>query len=254
MDRRTFLASLAAAVATGLAACGAEPSPGTTPSPTGTAARFTAPTGLRKVPLPHGTLFELPDQGRTVALTVDDGTSSAVIEGYATLARDTGLRLTFFCNGVNSGWTTHADLLRPLHDDNQIFLANHTWSHPNLLHLSPARVARQVRRNEAFLENTYGTLGRPFMRPPYGAHDAALDAQLADLGYPAVTMWLGTLGDSSVVSPQTIVASAKEWLLPHHIVIGHANHRPVTKVYGQLVEIIRARSLQPVHLGDVFQV
>ncbi|WP_076263915.1 polysaccharide deacetylase family protein [Intrasporangium flavum] len=252
MDRRTFLASLAAAVAAGLAGCGAEPAPDARPSPT--VARFTAPTGLRKVPLPHGTLFELPGKERTVALTVDDGTSSAVIEGYATLARDTGLRLTFFCNGVNAGWTTHADLLRPLHDDNQIFLANHTWSHPNLLHLSATRVARQVRRNEAFLQNTYGTLGRPFMRPPYGAHDRALDAQLADLGYPVVTMWLGDLGDSTVVSPRTIVANAKDWLLPGHIVIGHANHRSVTKVYGQLVEIIRARHLQPVHLGDVFEV
>ena len=53
---------------------------------------------------------------------------------------------------------------------------------------------------------------------------------------------------------QAIVAKAKQWLLPGHIVIGHANHLPVTKVYGQLVEIIRARALQPVHLGDVFAV
>ena len=254
MDRRTFLVSLAAAVAAGLAGCGTDPAPTASPSSPGGAGRFGAPSGLRKAPLPHGTLFELPGKDRTVALTVDDGTSSDVVEGYARLARDTGLRLTFFCNGVNPGWTTHADLLRPLHDDNQIFLANHTWSHPNLLHLSPARLARQVRRNEAFLKNTYGTLGRPFMRPPYGAHDEVLDAQLADLGYPAVTMWLGDLGDASVVSPRTIVANAKEWLLPGHIVIGHANHRPVTKVYGQLVEIIRARRLEPVHLGDVFEV
>lgn len=178
----------------------------------------------------------------------------AVVEGYAKLARDTGLRLTFFCNGVNPGWTTHADLLRPLHDENQVFLANHTWSHPNLLRLSVAEVSDQVRRNEAFLKNTYGTLGRPFLRPPYGFHDQALDAQLADLGYPAVTMWLGSLGDSTVLTPTAIVANAKKWFLPGHIVIGHANHLPVTKVYGQLVEIIRARTLEPVHLGDIYRI
>jgi peptidoglycan/xylan/chitin deacetylase (PgdA/CDA1 family) len=258
MDRRTFLASVAAAVATGLAGCGAAAMPGQSPEAAAGAARsgarFTPPTGLAKAPLPHGTLFRLPGHTKTVALTVDDGTNEAVIEGYAKLARDTGLRLTFFCNGVNSGWTSHADLLRPLHDDNQIFIANHTWSHHDLLRLSPAEVADQVRRNESFLHRTYGTLGRPFMRPPYGSHDHALDAQLADLGYPAVTMWLGDLGDSTVQKPQAIVASAKQWLLPGHIVIGHANHLPVTKVYGQLVEIIRARALQPVHLGDVFAV
>lgn len=220
----------------------------------GAGLRFAAPQGLARVPVPHGTLFRLPGDSKAIALTVDDGTSSAVIEGYAKLARDTGLRLTFFCNGVNSGWTTHADLLRPLHDDNQIFIANHTWSHPNLLRLSSAEVADQVRRNEAFLKNTYGTLGRPFLRPPYGFHNRRLDAQLADLGYPAVTMWLGSLGDSTVQAPAAIVANAKQWFLPDHIVIGHANHLPVTTVYGQLVEIIRARGLHPVHLGDIYRV
>ena len=260
MDRRTFLTSLAAAVGTGLAACSADVNAGQSwgvASPGAHrpgAPRFTAPKGLTKAPLPHGTLFRLPGHTKTIALTVDDGTNEAVIEGYAKLARDTGLRLTFFCNGVNSGWTSHADLLRPLHSENQIFIANHTWSHPDLLRLSPSEVADQVRRNEAFLHQTYGTLGRPFMRPPYGYHDQILDAQLADLGYPAVTMWLGDLGDSTVRKPRAIVANAKQWLLPGHIVIGHANHLPVTKVYGQLVEIIRARTLQPVHLGDVFAV
>jgi len=258
MDRRTFLTSIAAAVATGLAACGADATPGRSSGGSGAPRsglpRFTPPKGLVKAPIPYGTLFRLPGDTKTVALTIDDGTNETVIEGYAKLARDTGLRLTFFCNGVNSGWTSHADLLRPLHDENQIFIANHTWSHHDLLRLSPAEVADQVRRNEAFLQKTYGTLGRPFMRPPYGSHDHALDAQLADLGYPAVTMWLGSLDDSTVQKPAAIIESAKQWMLPGHIVIGHANHLPVTKVYGQLVEIIRARALQPVHLGDVFAV
>ena len=242
--------SMAAMVATGLAACGRDAKADEAEAADNRI--FTAPRGLTKVALPHGTLYRLPGKTNQIALTVDDGTNSAVIEGYAKLCRDTGLRLTFFCNGVNRGWTEHADLLRPLHDDNQIFLANHTWSHANLVRLSSRRVADQVRRNEIFLKKTYGTLGRPFMRPPYGYTNRRLAAQLADLGYPAVTMWLGDLGDSTTISPAKIVENATEWMLPGHIVIGHANHAPVTKVYGQLVEIIRSRKLVPVHLGDVY--
>ena len=34
--------------------------------------------------------------------------------------------------------------------------------------------------------------------------------------------------------------------------IGHANHPPVTHVYGQLVDIIRERNLSMVTLDDVF--
>jgi peptidoglycan/xylan/chitin deacetylase (PgdA/CDA1 family) len=252
VDRRLFLTSVAALVASGLSACSGDATAGTVKAP---APRpFTAPQGITKVPLPHGTLYRLPGKTNHIALTVDDGTNAAVIEGYAKLARDTGLRLTFFCNGVNRGWTEHAGLLRPLHDDNQIFIANHTWSHPSLVKLSSRKISDQVHRNETFLKNTYGTLGRPFMRPPYGYMNARVKAQLADLGYPAVTMWLGTLGDSSAIPPAEVVVNAKEWLTAGRIVIGHANHSSVLKVYGQLVEIIRSRKLVPVHLGDVYTV
>ena len=248
MDRRLFLTSLAATVAAGLTACARDERPKAAPL------LFPAPKGIVKVPLPHGTLYQLPGKTKQIALTVDDGTSAAVVGGYAKLCRDTGLRLSFFCNGVNPGWTEHATLLRNLHDDNRIFLANHTWSHADLTRISAARVAEQVRRNETFLKNTFGTLGRPFMRPPYGYTNKKVAAQLADLGYPVVTMWLGTLGDSGKVTPEKVVANATKWLQPGRIVIGHANNAAVTRTYGQLVEIIRARKLVPVHLGDVYAV
>lgn len=248
VDRRLFLTSLAATVAAGLAGCARQPEPEAAPL------LFPAPQGIVKVPLPHGTLHQLPGKTNQIALTVDDGTNAAVIEGYAKLCRDTGLRISFFCNGVNSGWTEHARLLRTLHDDNRIFLANHTWSHADLTRISPAKLADQVRRNETFLNNTFGTLGRPFMRPPYGYTNKRVAAQLTELGYPVVTMWHGTLGDSGKVTPEKVVASATKWLQPGRIVIGHANNAAVTKTYGQLVELIRARKLVPVHLGDVYQV
>ena len=253
MDRRVFLTSVAAGVVAGLALGGCDGGAGADSTPTQAPRLFGAPQGLTKVALPHGTLYKLPGTTNQIALTVDDGTDPAVVEGYAKLCRDTGLRLTFFCNGVNRGWTEHAALLRTLHDENQIFLANHTWSHANLLRLSSAEVADQVRRNESFLQNTYGTFGRPFLRPPYGYTNARLTAQLSDLGYPALTMWLGSLGDSTAAKPAKVLANAKKWFRPGGMVIGHANHPGVTHVYGQLVELIRSRHLVPVHLGDVFR-
>lgn len=248
VDRRLFLTSLAATVAAGLTACAREEE-----KPAAKPLLFAPPQGIVKVPLPKGTLTRLPGKTNQIALTVDDGTNPAVIEGYAKLCLDTGLRISFFCNGVNSGWTDHAPLLRRLHDDNRIFLANHTWSHPDLTRISSRKLAEQVQRNETFLKNTFGTLGRPFMRPPYGYTNKKVAKQLTDLGYPVVTMWDGTLGDSGNVTPEKLVANATKWLLPGRIVIGHANHSAVTKTYGQLVEIIRSRTLQPVHLGDVYR-
>jgi peptidoglycan/xylan/chitin deacetylase (PgdA/CDA1 family) len=204
--------------------------------------------------VPWGTLTRLPGDGQSIALTIDDGTSSAVVGAYAELCRATGLRATFFCNGINDSWTEHAPVLRPLLENNQIFLANHTWSHADLLHLSTAEITDQVHRNETFLKNTYGVTGRPFLRPPYGHRNDRLNKQLADLGYPAVTMWYGSLGDAIVQPPQKIVSMAEQWFLPQHLVIGHANHRPVLKVLDRLMEILDEKQLQPVHLGDVFTI
>ncbi|TWE10210.1 peptidoglycan/xylan/chitin deacetylase (PgdA/CDA1 family) [Rudaeicoccus suwonensis] len=215
---------------------------------------FSAPTGIRKVAVPHGTLYGLPGTGNNLALTVDDGTDPMVVAAYAKFCQDTGMRVTCFVNGINPGWTESKPTLAPMVDSGQVFLANHTWSHPDLTRLDAAGVTYQVQRNETFLKNNYGVLGRPFLRPPFGYGNDALHAQLADLGYPAVTMWLGSLSDATVIAPQRVVFHAKQWFLAQHIVIGHANHPAVTHVYGQLVDIIRERKLQPVTLADIFQV
>jgi peptidoglycan/xylan/chitin deacetylase (PgdA/CDA1 family) len=204
--------------------------------------------------VPRGTLAALPGKGRELALTVDDGTDSTVVAAYAALCERTGLRITFFCNRINPSWTDNARALRPLVDAGQVLMANHTWSHPDLNKLSRAQIAQKVTRNEGFLTATYGVTGRPFLRPPFGYHSAAVDGVLADLGYPAVTMWLGSLADSTLQTTDTILSMADQWFLTQHLVIGHANHPPVIQVMDQLVELVQERNPTPVYLGDVFDV
>ena len=43
----------------------------------------------------------------------------------------------------------------------------------------------------------------------------------------------------------------KRWTA-QNIVIGHLNHPPVTTVYHDLIDLIHARNLRTVTLGDVF--
>ena len=53
------------------------------------------------IPPPGTVVSWVPDTPPLVALTVDDGVSSPVVGAYVALARATGIRLTFFANGVN---------------------------------------------------------------------------------------------------------------------------------------------------------
>jgi peptidoglycan/xylan/chitin deacetylase (PgdA/CDA1 family) len=239
VDRRTMLAAIAA----GIIAAVARP-------PVAGAVRVMVP--LARVPAPVGVLTRLPGDGNQLALTVDDGVSSAVVGAFGQFCRDTGTRLTFFANGVNASWSDNAAALRPMVDSGQIQIANHTWSHPYLSKISLTAVRDQIKRNADFLRNTYGTDGTPYFRPPYGVHTADTDRVAADLGYTAVTLWSGTVGDSLPETAANLVACATRSFSPQQIVLAHANLPTVTHCYDQLSQLIASRNLQTVTLNDVF--
>ena len=199
-----------------------------------------------------GVLSVLPGQGDLLALTVDDGVDSDVVRLYTQFAKDTGIRLTFFANGNYRSWTDNAALLRPLVESGQVQLGNHTWSHPDLTTLSPAQIAEQIQRNHTFLSNTFGVDARPYLRPPYGRHNAAVRSAAADLGYTITTMWSGSLADSTVITENYIMKMADTYFRPQNIVIGHLNHPPVTHVFDRLADIVSDRNLRTVTLNDVF--
>jgi peptidoglycan-N-acetylglucosamine deacetylase len=211
------------------------------------------PPPTSRVPLPgNGVLTVLPGGSDLLALTVDDGVNSDVVRLYTQFAKDTGIRMTYFVNGMYRSWTEHAELLRPLVEAGQIQLGNHTWSHPDLTTVSMSRIADEITRNSKFLKTSYGVDARPYLRPPYGKYNRAVAACAADLGYTVNTLWSGSLSDSTVVTEDYIVKMATQYFKPQTIVIGHLNHMPVTRVYGRLVEIIRDRNLRTVTLKDVF--
>ena len=241
IDRRTMLGAIALGVAAALnraAAAGASP------------VRWTVPLG--RLPAPTGVLTRLPGDGNQLALTVDDGASTSVVAAFAQLCRDTGTRLTFFVNGANNSWSANAPALRPMVDSGQIQMANHTWSHPYLNRLAPTAVAEQIRRNADFLRNTYGNDGAPFFRPPYGVHTPDSDRIAADQGYSTITLWSGTVGDSTPENEAALIANAARSFQPQQIVLTHANLPTITHCYDQLLDLISKRNLQTVTLNDVF--
>jgi peptidoglycan/xylan/chitin deacetylase (PgdA/CDA1 family) len=265
MNRRKFLGSLAASVVAGVGAARlvVDPSPRTfaqaptdlvpTSGPTAPSALLPPPPLSARIPLPGGgALMKIPGDGDLLALTVDDGVNSDVVRAYTQFAKDTGVRLTYFVNGIYNSWTDNQEMLRPLVDSGQIQLGNHTWSHPDLTTLSKDQIAQQITRNDEFLKNTYGIGAKPYWRPPYAKRNAAVDAVAADLGYTVPTLWSGSLSDSTLITEEYIVKMADQYFTPQSIVIGHLNHLPVTHVYPELVDIIRSRDLRTATLNDIF--
>ncbi|MFD4401408.1 polysaccharide deacetylase family protein [Nocardia sp. NPDC058499] len=264
MDRRSMLSMLAAGTAMALTGCSAaqgEPAAADIPDAPEAAgqapvrpALLPAPPGGPKTAIPPATITALPGPGSCMALTVDDGASEEVVGAYVEFAKDTGARFTFFVTAYYPAWTAHRDELRPLVESGQIQLANHTWDHADLTALSESAVADELSRCKLFLRNTFGIDGSPYYRPPFGRHNATVDRIAADLGYTVPVMWYGSLSDSGLITEQYLVECARKYFNPQTIVIGHANFAPVTRCYGQLVDIIRERNLSLVTLDDVLTV
>ncbi|WP_405151442.1 polysaccharide deacetylase family protein [Nocardia salmonicida] len=224
------------------------------PAPTPVQPLLPPPPGGPKSIIPPKPISALPGQGRSMALTVDDGASPEVVGAYVKWAKDTGARFTFFVTGYYESWTIHRDALRPLVESGQIQLGNHTWNHAALTKISTTEVADQLSRTKTFLRNSFGVDGTPYYRPPFGYHNATVDKVAADLGYTVPTMWYGSLSDSGLITEEYLIECAHKYFAAQTIIIGHANFPPVTHCYGQLVDIIRERNLALVTLNDVLQV
>jgi peptidoglycan-N-acetylglucosamine deacetylase len=271
IDRRKLLGLLGLGVAGVLAGCDAEPrgtamaadhvhprphsarrSVTTTPAP--------PPPALPPIPPPAPGPSQVIWQGppkaaaaRQVAITIDDGYCAECAEAYAALAQATGIHITFNPNGCYGDiWTPLAKILKPLIEAGQVQIGNHTFNHWWLTELSDSQVTGQLEQNEEWIEQTYGITARPWWRPPYGAHDERTDELAASIGYTNVLMWNGSYGDSTPLRPRAILALAREYLRPGVVMLGHANHPAVTRIFPQLAEIVAARGLHPVTLDEMF--
>ena len=212
---------------------------------------FLAPS-IQRLPAPHGIITDIAGSGAAVALTIDDGNDSAVVAEYVKFCQDTGMRLTFFVTGSRQSWTDNAPAIQALLATGQVQLGNHSWSHPDFTLLGDSQIQAELQQNHDFMVATYGVDARPYFRPPYGRHNDRVDAAAAAIGYTVPVLWYGSLSDSTEISDGDLMSSATSWLLPEHIVIGHANYATVTRHFGEIADLIRGRGLVPVTLDDVF--
>lgn len=262
VDRRALIASLTAGLVTGLTACSVSERSDGAPKPLPTNSEVT------KSPTPEPTqtseylikkmgkdpINTVPkDKRRQIALTIDDGVRPDVVEGYCKIAKETGLRLTFFANGCYMSWKDNKKLLAPLMDSGQVVIGNHTYDHPWLTRISDGEIVSQMQKNEKHFKKLFGHSTEPFMRPPYGAHNSHVRSVLRSEGYRGIIMWEGNIGDDQDISSESLMTNAKTYFRPGQLVIGHANHPAVNKCYDKLVELIEERNLKSVTVADVFK-
>ena len=130
--------------------------------------------------------------GKTVALTFDDGPRPGYVEPILGILREKGVRATFFL--VGRYVLEHPELVRAIDAEGHT-VANHTFYHNNLTSLPPENVYREWRLCNEAVEQVIGKKPR-FARPPGGRYNDFVAERAAEEGL-RIVLWTNNPGDYS---------------------------------------------------------
>jgi peptidoglycan/xylan/chitin deacetylase (PgdA/CDA1 family) len=121
-----------------------------------------------------------------VAFSFDAGSDV----GYTSQILDTlaanGIKASF---GMIGTWAqANPDLLRRIASEGHT-LINHSWSHPSFVDLTQAQRWEELDRTEQAVHDIAGVSTKPYFRPPFGAYDDSVMADVGSRGYRYSIMW-----------------------------------------------------------------
>ncbi|MFD5746398.1 polysaccharide deacetylase family protein [Streptomyces sp. NPDC127033] len=167
-------------------------------------------------PVRHRPFLELPDLGRTMVLTFDDGPDPAYTPGILRTLRDHDVRAMFFVCGEMAD--AHRDLLREIADDGHV-IGNHSWSHPQMTKLTRSGIRGELERTSEVVEETVGATPL-WYRAPYGAWNRHSFELGAEMGMEPLAWTVDSL-DWTTPGTGTIVRRVLDGAGPGVVILSH---------------------------------
>ena len=128
-------------------------------------------------------LWRGPKGRQRIALTFDDGPSEST-PALLELLKQHNAKVTFFVCGHNAARLP--EILKAIANDGHE-IGNHTWSHPRLDFVSPAKMRDEIGRTQETIHQITGTKPTLF-RAPFGVRWFGLGAVQKEFGLTGV-MW-----------------------------------------------------------------
>jgi peptidoglycan-N-acetylmuramic acid deacetylase len=154
-----------------------------------------------------------------VALTFDAGNEGGGAgPQILDILRERGLHVTFFLSGH---WVDHNPELaqQVVADGHEI--ANHSYSHPDLTHLSDSQIVYELDYTDQVVSDIMRTHTRPYFRPPFGARNRRVLDVAAATGFRSI-YWSLDSGDWLPRATAAAVASKiLRYAAPGDIVVEH---------------------------------
>ena len=182
--------------------------------------------------------------GNAVAFTFDDGPGPYTYLALRKLTQ-AGERATFF--DVGRSMDNYPGYLpRELR---VAAIGDHTYTHPELIALSPAQITWQL---QATAEKIRADSGQPvdLFRPPYELHNATVDRIANHLGLLEI-LWNVDSQDSLGANWAHIITNVEAGLHPGAIIELHENHGQTIRALTTLLPELHRRHLRSVSVPEL---
>lgn len=170
--------------------------------------------------------YDLP--AKSIVLTFDDGPHPRYTDEILAILKKYNAKAFFFDVGKNLGAVNQTDV--KLSSNSNVsrrvleaghLLANHSYSHPDLTKLSPAKRSEEIANTSLLLEKLTGAKTTLF-RPPYGAKNATVLKEVEALGMKSILWtldsmdWADPIPESVAQRVLAQVETAKKGILLMH--------------------------------------
>ena len=189
-----------------------------------------------------------PDTG-VIALTFDAGTEGGgAAPQILEILRERGLHLTFFLSGH---WVDHnPELAQQIVADGHE-IANHSYDHPDLTHLSDSQIVWELDYTDQVVSDVMGAHTRPYFRPPFGSRNARVLQVAAASGFRSI-YWTIDSGDwLPRATPGGVADKILRYAAPGDIVVEHVGSEASAAALPIVLDELTQRGLR---IGTVSQV
>lgn len=153
---------------------------------------------------------------KPIALTFDDGPSKTLTPKVLKILKKHHATATFFMLG--SEVNDHPQIAKQVQEAGYE-IGNHSYSHPNLKHLTNAQVKSQLTRTSNAIKNATGHMPTLF-RPPYGS----IDNRIRSLTKLKATLWNVDTLDWKYRNSKKLLSNVKRDAYPGAIILMHDIH------------------------------
>ena len=186
-------------------------------------------------------------RGNAVAFTFDDGPGVYTHYALRKLAQ-AHERATFFA--VGRSIEARPGLLR--RELKLAAIGDHTYTHSDLVALSNAELASELRRTKHLIERDSGQPVDLF-RPPYGAQNARVNQVAKRLGLLDI-MWSFDSRDSLGANYAGIIKNVEADLRPGAIILMHENRGQTIRALTTVLPVLHRRHLRSVSVPELFAI